>query len=108
MGASESSPTPGSRKGRGTGGKGSQAIFEGNNQALYGKTSCETAPYNCTGFVGANSNVGGGKTTAQSYLERTDQWETRRADNLREAALLAAEEQSQDGCNSQGGLQSDQ
>ena len=77
MGASESSPTPVSRKGKGTGGTGSQAIFEGNNQALYGKTSCETAPYNCTGFVGANSNVGEEKTTALSCLERTDQWEIR-------------------------------
>ena len=105
---SESSPTPVSRKGRETGGKGSQAIYEGDNQAFYGNISYETTPYNCTGFVGANSNVGGGKTTAQSYLERTDQWEARRADNPREAALLATHHQSQDGCNSQGGLQPEQ
>ena len=61
-----------------------------------------------TGFVGDNLNVGGGKTTALSYLVRTDQWEGRSTDNPGEAALLATGHQSQDGCNSQGGLQSEQ
>ena len=109
MGASESSPSPVRRKGRGAGGRGSQAInIKGDNHAFYGKISCETAPYNCAGFVGDNSTVGGGKTTALSCLILTDQWEGRRADNPREAALLATHHQSQDGCNSQGGLQPEQ
>ena len=109
MGASESSPSPVRRKGRGAGGRGSQAInIKGDNHAFYGKISCETAPYNCAGFVGDNSTVGGGKTTALSCLILTDQWEGRRTDNPREAALLATHHQSQDGCNSQGGLQPEQ
>ena len=76
-----------------------------NIKALHAKTSCGTATYNCTGFVGGNSKVWGEKMTALSCLERTDQWEHRSLDNLREEVPLATVHQSHDCCNSQGGLQ---
>ena len=101
-GASQSTQTPGGRKGRGEGGTGSQANFMNN---IHAKTSCGTATYDCTGFVEGNSKLWGEKTTALSGLERTDQWEQRSLDNLWEEASLATAHQSHDCCNSQGGLQ---
>ena len=93
-GASELPHTPGSRRGRGTGGKGPRVNFEEINIApVWYKTSCETAPYTCTGLQEKISKFGDGKTTAHISPELTDQWERRGDCNLRRAALLAKRDQ---------------